>query len=373
MIWHRNQTDCKKGKVMKVLLRECFFTDKECTLVEAGELKATLFTYSTGVKAVKISNAKGSATVLPFIGQAVWRCDFLGRELTMKSIYDEPQMCSEYGHTYGFFIMHCGLTAMGNPTAADTHPGHGELPLAKYDKAWIETGVDGKGAWISVGGVYSHLRCFEVNYAFSPAVKLRAGATSLEIDVEFTNRKDLPLEYYYLCHLNHLPVDGAKLLYTADPKTAIINCEVPDGYRKDWADATNAWLEKMKKNPACGDVVGAKGESYKPEIVNCFMHHAAKDGWAYTMQLCPDGTAVYVKHDPKQLPYGTRWIARTVDEDALGMCLPATAEHKGRLYCQAHGQQRILKTGKTVKFHMETGLLDKAGVRAMKRLIAERP
>ena len=72
---------------------------------------------------------------------------------------------------------------------------------------------------------------------------------------------------------------------------------------------------------------------------------------------------------PKQLPFGTRWIARTVDEDALGMCLPATAEHKGRLYCRAHHQQRMLKTGKTVRYHIETGLLSKADAAAMKKLI----
>ena len=130
---------------MKTYLREGFFTDKETTLVEAGELKATLFTYSTGVRAVRISNAKGSATVLPFDGQAVWRCDFLGRELTMKSIYDEPQVCGHFGESYGCFLMHCGLTAMGNPTAADTHPGHGELPTAKYRSAWLETGTDAEG------------------------------------------------------------------------------------------------------------------------------------------------------------------------------------------------------------------------------------
>lgn len=356
---------------MKTYLRENFFTDKETVLVESGELKATLFTYSTGVKAVRISNSKGSATVLPFDGQAVWRCDFLGRELTMKSIYDEPQKCSFYGETYGFFLMHCGLSAMGNPTAADTHPGHGELPLAKYGSAWIETGADKEGAWISVGGVYAHRRCFEANYRFCPELRLRAGATSIEVDVSFTNLKDLPLEYYYLCHVNHRPVNGSKLLYTADPKKAIINSEVPDGYRKDWADATSAWLDEFGRNPACGDQIGAKGESYRPEIVNCFMHYPAKDGWAYTMQLEPDGGAIYVKHDPKQLPYGTRWIARTDDEDALGMCLPATSEHKGRLYCQAHRQQRILKTGKTVRYHIETGLLDKKAASAMKRLISE--
>ena len=354
---------------MRAYLKDAFFTEKETVLVEDGELKASLFRYSTGVAAVRISNAKGSATILPFLGQMVWRCDFLGRELAMKSIFDEPQACSVYEATYGCFIMHCGLTAMGNPTAADTHPGHGELPIARYGMAWIETGADAKGPWIAVGGAYSHRRCYEMNYEFRPTVRLRAGATSLEIDVEFTNRKELPLEYYYLCHVNHRPVDGARLFYTADPKKAIINREVPDGCRKDWADATNAWLDEFERNPACGDVIGAPGESYRPEIVNCFMHHAAKDGWAYTMQLHPDGTAVYVKHDPRQLPYGTRWVVRTEDEEALGMCLPATAEHKGRLYCRAHGQQRVLKPGKTVKFHIETGLLQRSAAAAMRKLI----
>ena len=73
---------------------------------------------------------------------------------------------------------------MGNPTVSDTHPGHGELPLARYEKAWVETGSDAKGPWIAVGGVYAHRRCFEANYEFRPTLKLRAGATSLEVDVE---------------------------------------------------------------------------------------------------------------------------------------------------------------------------------------------
>ena len=41
----------------------------------------------------------------------------------------------------------------------------------------------------------------------------------------------------------------------------------------------------------------------------------------------------------------------------MGMCLPATCEHKGRLFCQAHKEQRYLAPGKTVTFHVETGLV----------------
>ena len=350
---------------MRINLRKNFFGEKEFALVEDGELKAELFTYSTGIHAVRISNSKGSATVLPFMGQAVWRCDFFGRELTMKSIFDEPRPASKFDDTYGFFIMHCGLTAMGNPTAEDTHPGHGELPLAEYSQAWIETGSDERGAWIAVGGAYSHKACFAVDYEFRPVIRLRAGASALEIEAEFTNHKDLPLEYYYLCHINHQPVDGSKLLYTADPAKAVINREVPGGYRRDWAEATEKWLDEMEKDLRCADVVGAENEAYRPEIVNCFMHYAAKDGWAYTMQQHSDGSAIYVKHNPKELPYGTRWIARTEDEDAMGMCLPATAEHKGLAYCRRHRQQKFLKTGKTVKFCMETGLLAPADAKKM--------
>ena len=354
---------------MKIYLQERFFSDKETTLVDEGEFKASLFTYSTGVKAVRLANAKGAIIVLPFAGQMVWRAEFLGRELTMKSIYDEPQACGYYGETYGCFLMHCGLSAMGNPTAEDTHPGHGELPLAKYKSAWIETGTDEEGAYIAVGGVYSHLRCFEANYDFSPCVKLHAGATRLDVTAAFTNKKDLPLEYYYLCHVNHRPVDGARLEYSAPRDMIVVNHEVPDGYLKKWADATNAYLAKLDKDPGIMDQVGNPDEAFKPEIVFAVFHKADKDGKAYTMQVDPDGTSVYVVHRPEELPYGVRWIARTKDEDAMGMCLPATAEHKGRLYCRAHKQQRMLAPGKTVVFHIETGLQDKAATAAMKKKI----
>ncbi|MBR4654670.1 MAG: DUF4432 family protein [Kiritimatiellae bacterium] len=354
---------------MKIFLQERFFSDKETEVFSDGELRASLFTYSTGVKAVRLANSKGAIVVLPWMGQMIWRAEFLGRELTMKSIYDEPQMCTIYGESYGCFLMHCGLTAMGNPTAEDTHPGHGELPTARYRSVWLEAGTDAKGAYLAIGGVYSHLRCFATNYDFTPCVKLRPGATKIEVDVTFTNHKDLPLEYFYLCHVNCRPVDGSKLEYSAPRDTIIVNHEVPEDYYRKWAAASNAYLAKLDKNPAIMDRIGNPDESYRPEIVFCVFHKADSDGNAYTMQVHPDGTSVFVTHRPEELPYGVRWIARTKDEDALGMCLPATAEHKGRLYCRAHGQQRMLAPGRTVSYHIETGLQDRAATRAMKKRI----
>ena len=345
----------------KTYLYENLWSEKEKEIVSFGSLSASIFTYATGVKAIKIKNSKGSASILPYMGQMVWSCDFLGRELSMKSIYTDPVQCKQvYGESYGCFLMHCGLTAMGNPTSEDTHLPHGELPIAKYQTVFVETGVDEKGEYIAVSGVYTHKACFELNYDFVPVIKLYDNATCLDVKVTFTNNKDVPLEYYYLCHINHRPVDGAKLSYTADRKQIKINHEVPENYwNKEAGAKTNAYLDMLDNNPYLMDTVGGENQSYHPEIVMCAKYSADENGNAYTMQVNPDGTATYVIHKPSELPYGTRWISRTDDEDAMGMVLPATSEHLGKLYCQRNNQQRYLKKGESVTYTMQTGFLTK--------------
>lgn len=346
---------------MKVNLRKEFFTDVKRTLVEAGEFTAETFRYSTGVEALKVSNARGSFTILPFMGQMIWRCDFDGRELAMKSMHEEPEACKFcFNESYGCFMMHCGLTAMGNPTAEDDHVGHAELPIAPYQKAWIEVGADKAGDYIAVSGEFTNRLCFTHHYVFTPRVVLRPGAAKLEITADVRNNKDLPLEYYYLCHVNHRPVDGSTIVESPLAKAPIVNHEVPAGYRKDWADATNAWLDRLDRDYTLQRTVGAKGESYRPEIVNCYFHKADKAGLATVMQVFPKGGSVYVTYRVKEMPYATRWIARTDDEDAMGMCLPATSEHKGRTYCRNRRQQKYLASGKRVSFYIETGLLTPA-------------
>lgn len=342
----------------KIYLKENFFVEKETPVLQTGTLSASLFTYDTGVKAVRLQNEKGYLIMLPFMGQMIWRMNFLGKELTMKSIHDQPLPAKEvFGETYGCFMMHCGLSAMGNPTAADTHLPHGELPVAKYDEAYLVSGEDKEGKYIGLGGKFSFKRCFEHDYDFCPLVKLYEGETSIKISVTFTNHRILPLEYFYLCHVNHRPVDGAKLVYTADPKKIVVHHEVPDGYYPEWAAKTNAYLNALDKDPSIMNEVGANGQFYAPEIVFNCTYTADEEGKAYTMQVNPDGMATYVVHRPDQLPFGVRWIARTGDEEAMGMVLPATAEHKGYLYCKEHGYEKYLPQNESVTYNIETGIL----------------
>ena len=333
------------------------FTELEKTVIESGELNCSTFVYSTGVKAVRIKNSKGNLVVLPFMGQMIWHMEFEGRNLTMKSIYDEPEICYDtYGESYGCFLMHCGLTAMGNPTEADTHKPHGELPIAKYKEAYLLLGEDEMGSYVSLGGVYSHKRAYDKNYEFSPEVRLYEGASEIEVTAKIENEKDLPLEYFYLCHINYLPVESSHLYYSAKHENITAHSEVPEGYPKE--KETKDYIQRLNENMSLMDTLDKKSQSYAPEIVFTCIYDADECGNAYTMQQFPDGYSCYVCHRPEELPFGIRWIARTEDEDALGMVLPATAEHKGYLYCKEHGQEKYLASGESLTIHLKTGLID---------------
>lgn len=342
----------------KVILFKDMFSRDEKILFESDSLSVSTFKYSTGIEAVRLKNDKGYVTLLPFMGQMVWDMEFLGHNMVMKSIYDEPEVCYEnYGESYGCFLMHCGLTAMGNPTAEDTHIPHGELPIAKYKEAYVLVGEDEKGKYISLSGVYTHKRAFEINYEFTPECRLYEDASTIDVTVKFKNNKDLPLEYFYLCHINYLPVDGSKLLYTAKHENIIAHREVPEGYPEELAKKTNDYLDRLESDMSVMDTIDKEKQSYAPEIVFTCKYDADENGEAHTMQILPDGYSCYVCHRPEELPFGIRWIARTEDEDAIGMVLPATAEHKGYIYCKEMGYEKYLNKGEMVTYHIKTGIL----------------
>ena len=60
------------------------------------------------------------------------------------------------------------------------------------------------------------------------------------------------------------------------------------------------------------------------------------------MQIHPDGSADYIRHRPDQLNHGVRWISRTLDQEALGIVLPATAGAEGYTIEKAKGNIKVL-------------------------------
>jgi hypothetical protein len=185
-----------------------FFAEREKTLVEHGTLTASTFRFDSGVCGLRLNNELGQLVLLPFQGQQIWSAEFGGRNLTMKSMFAEPRPTREYLETYGGFLLHCGATAMGVPSKEDTHPLHGELPNAPYQKAYLVVGQDEKDSYIGLGGQYQHTVAFNYNYIAEPLVKLYTGSTLFWLTMTITNLKNSEMELMYLAHVNFRPVDN---------------------------------------------------------------------------------------------------------------------------------------------------------------------
>jgi len=230
---------------------------------------------------------------------------------------------------------------MGNPAADDDHPQHGELPAMPYNEAYIKTGSDGGGEYIAAGGMVRVRNSFSFDYTANPEVKLYAGDSVLNISMKITNNRLSPLEYQYLCHINFKPRDGAELVYSvpADASRYKIYRDVFDGLHDKTKLA--ACLDTLIKNPASQNKVGESWQCYNPEIVQVLDYNTDGAGWGHCLQYTDKG-ADYAAFRKAELPLGVRWIARTGDEDAMGMLLPATSDHKGRANARRTGQMKTL-------------------------------
>ncbi len=344
------------------------FTSRERLLAESGTLSASTFLFDSGVAGLRLRNELGELILLPFQGQQIWSAAFRGRNITMRSMFDQPRPTRQYLETYGAFLIHCGFTAMGVPATGDTHPLHGELPNAPYDSAWIVLGADEQGEYIGLGGQYQHTVAFSTNYVASPLVKLRAGSSVFSMAMTVTNLKRTPMEYMYLPHVNFRPVDNGRLVYTAHstPEHVRVRTSIPSHVHPGPGFA--AFLDELREHPERHHVL-APGLAFDPEVV-FFIDYLSDDaGWAHTMQVHPDGTADYIRHRPDELEKGVRWICRTPDQDALGMVLPSTAEPEGYTAEKAKGNIKVLGAGATFSCLMEAGVLTESGTREMEKQI----
>ncbi len=337
-------------------LTPAFFSERERVLVEHGPLTASAFRYDSGVCALRLKNELGELIMLPFQGQQIWAAEFGGRNLTMKSMFSQPNATRTYLETYGGFLIHCGATAMGVPTGADTHPLHGELPNAPYQKAWLTVGQDACGAYLALSGEYEHTVAFSDHYVARPKVRLYAGSSLFPISISISNLKKTPMSLMYLAHVNFRPADFGHLIYSAPctPESVRVRRSIPSHVHPPAGYAE--FLDELAAHPERHNVL-APSLAFDPEVVLYVDYVADADGWAHTLQMHGDGSADTIAHRPAQLDHGVRWICRTPDQDALGMVLPATAEPEGYHAELAKGNVRSLAGGESVCFEMQAGYL----------------
>ncbi len=353
-------------------LQPDMFGEKERVLAEHGPMKASAFRYESGVCGLRIANGAGELILLPFQGQQIWSAQFGGRNLTMKSMFDQPRATRNYLETYGAFLLHCGFMSMGvpDPSAGDTHPLHGELPNAPYPKAYLHVGEDEDGVYMGMGGGYQHTVAFTANYLAEPYVKLYAGASRFSVHMQVTNLRRTPMEYMYMAHVNFRPVDNSRLIYSApsDAEHVRVRTAIPTHVKP--TPEYLAFLDELQANPEQHEVLNPE-LAFDPEVVFYMQYKADDDGWAYTMQRHPDGVADFVTHRPAQLDHGVRWICRTPDQDALGMILPATADPEGYAAEKAKGNVKVLAGGDVFTADLEIGVLDAGGAMEMAEHIEE--
>jgi len=334
-----------------------FFGESEREFLATKGFSVSTFTYSTGVAGLRIKNEVGSIEALPFQGQQIWRANFYGRELTMHSMFEEPRPTLHYLETYGAFLIHCGVTGMGAPSAQDEHAIHGELPNAQYHLAELQVGEDEVGPYISLTGTYQHTIAFSHNYIAQPKITLRRDSGRIGVEFVVTNLKHSPMHLMYLAHINFLPVSHGKIVDTV-PNT------------KESLRVIHVFEEIYRENHQYKEMIDyfkAHPESHKsftpegvidPEVVFAVTPKADRDGWALALQVLPDGHSDFVRHRPAEFKNSLRWICRSSDQRALGLLLPSTAEPSGYLAEREKGNLLKLAPGESLNFTYQCGALN---------------
>lgn len=345
------------------------FGSQPVTLLQSQGMYAHVFRYSTGIEALTISTPAGEATFLPFKGQQVWNARFLGRRLTMRSMFEEPQPTDDYLASYGAFLIHCGITAIGGPGPGDTHPLHGEMPSARFQSARLIAGTDSEGPYMALAGTCRQARAFSHNYRFQAEAKLRPAAGYLDIIVHVTNLRPVSMDLMYLAHINFLPADGGRLIDTVadDREGIVVRQDTPAGLHI--SDEHHRLLAELAADPSRHRQL-APGDRIDPEIVLLLSCEPDSEGWAHGLQIHPSGTGDFVSYRPGELPVAVRWITRQGDQEALGLILPSTSGVDGYSAEKAKGRVVTLPGQATYSCRYRCGALDAADTTLLANHIA---
>jgi hypothetical protein len=342
----------------RIHLTEAMFGETERVFLENDAFKVSLFRYPSGISAVRLENSLLNLIVLPFHGQQVWRFSYQNRNLTMKSIFDQPEDTDRFGLNYGAHLIHCGLTASGNPSPEDSHPLHGELPNCKYQHAWLSLDMDQELPSIALGGSFTFRNSLEYHYTFEPNLTLRKHSSIVDVEIKAANLRQKPMKYMYMAHINWLPVERSKLLSSTDAGSVEVfsdNFGLPNAEQQKFLD----YVSQLQENPELADQIDSTTQIFDPEL--CLYMHLLPDdeGFAHALQVFPEADADYVAFRVNELPNAVRWYARTGDEDALAFAIPSTNNHLGFSRNLAKGMIREIPAKDSIAMHYRFGYLDK--------------
>ena len=342
---------------VRIELYKTLFDDKEKSLCRCGEFVVSAFRFNSGVEALRVKNSRGEIVVLPYQGMQVWRATFDGRELTMRSMFEQPKNTRVYLETYGAFLIHCGITGLGAPGPTDTHPLHGELPNAPMDSAWLDIDDDCRG--VTVAAQYQHTVAFTTNYNATITTMMSAGSALLDATVAIDNLKQTPMDLMYLAHANFCPVDDGELFYSANysAQSVRVRQSIPShvtpkpGYKE--------FLEQLAEDPSSHHIL-KPGLGFDPEVVFEIDLKAGTDRYGHALQKHPGGFSDYICYRPDEAPVCMRWICRTPDQDGLGVAFPATSGVEGYTTEKGKGRVANLAGGETWRIAMRLGHLTAA-------------
>ncbi len=343
-----------------------FFADRPLELVRNGELSAVAFRYETGVCGLRVGNARCSMVVLPYMGQQIWFAEFEGRNLTQRTIFDQPQKTTKFGDNYGALLLHCGLTNINCAGEGEDYPLHGELPFADYPETYVGIGQDEKGKYIAAGGTYIYRNSQEYHYAYSPELRIYEGNTVAEMHIDIHNRRGSELDYLFMCHMNWLAVDGSRIVYSAKKDKEHIKPDTPE-LEGDSPRAVRMreFGKKVLEDPTIVDFLDSEKQCFDPEMCINIKYEADRNGWAHAMQVMPEGDACYVGFRTRELPYALRWYCRTEDEDGIGIALPTTGTNRSTAYQREHGYYNTLAPHAHESIRFNFGYLNPKNTEAM--------
>jgi len=338
-------------------LRTADFTGAEHVLAEAGGLRVSVFAWPSGVEALRIANARGEITVLPFLGQMVWDAAFDGRRLTMGNSFPQPRPGASILETYGAFLYHAGLLRNGTPSAADSHALHGEFPVARMDRARLVIGTDAAGPFVEVQSELEHVMGFGPHYIARPRIRLHAESALLDVEMEVRNLSAHPMELMYMLHANFDFVAGAEIHQPAPwtPQATRVRKSVP-GHVVPSPEFL-ALLEDLAQDPARMRKL-SEPQLYSPEQVFYVTGLGTDDaGRTRLVAALPEGDGFSIAYRPRDLPHCVRWVLNDGDAQVGAFALPSTCEPEGYLAEKAKGHVRMVAPGEVLRFPAMLGHL----------------